>query len=114
MKVSGINTPAKLSCSVKNSSTNNVKKTSSLNFCGNDSRKIGLAVGIGAALIGALIFLKLSPKPQKADNKYVDTFQKQAKTTSFSKNHKKDVILNRPSNKHYQAALKKQQNLEAA
>ena len=114
MKVSGINAPARLSLTANNSSKNNIKKDSSLNFCGNESTKVGAAILVAAALIGFLIYLGLAPQAKKASAKDTDTFQKQTKTPSFSKNTKNEVTVNRPSNKHYQDFLKKQSNLQSA
>jgi len=114
MKVSGINAPARLSFTANNSSKNNIKKKSSLNFCGNESTKVGAAILVAATLIGFLIYLGLAPQAKKTAVKDADAFQKQTKTPSFSKNPKKDVTVNRPSNKHYQAALEKQKSLQSA
>lgn len=114
MKVSGINTPARLSFTTSNNSKNNYKNNSSCNFCGNESSKVGASILAAAALIGFLIYLGLAPQGKKAATKDADTFHKKSEMTSFSKSSEKNVVLNRPSNKHYQESLKKQQNLKSA
>ncbi|MEI8377511.1 MAG: hypothetical protein WCF95_03135 [bacterium] len=114
MKVSGINNPARLSFASKNTAAKNPEKKSSCNFCGNDSTTVGAAIISASALIGFLIYLGLAPQGKKAATKEVDSFQLQQKTAPFSQNSEKNLALNRPSNKHYQRLLKKQERLKTA
>jgi hypothetical protein len=109
MKVSGINAQARLSFATNNKPQNNPKINSSCNFRGgNDSTKVGAAILGASALIGFLIYLGLAPQAKKASTSEKPALETTSKPTSFSKNHKKDVTVNRPSNKHYQEYLKKQ------
>lgn len=103
MKVSGVDTPNRVSFPPKNAASKKPKPTSSYNFCGNDSTTVGAAIIGASALIGFLIYLGLSPQAKKAEIQDKVTLQtqtkeaKEPKATSFRKHHKKNVTVNRPN-----------------
>lgn len=103
MRISGIKTPTRINFTPNNAIEKNPEKYSSYTFCGsNEATKVDAAILVASALIGLLIYLGLAPQGKKSTSNNLEFPQKDSKKMTFNQNPKKNITVNRPSNKYRQ------------